>query len=221
MRSEERAELKYYCSKASEPIFRAWLQSRTPKFRMHHPARWVYNIYFDDLDQTAYWESISGSTDRRKFRLRWYADQYPSRLSVEIKEKRGNLTRKSAQEVTLESELPRRLCALRKLVASMEVFRKLDWPQGLFPSMANCYFREYFLEFETGVRMTLDHHIRASELIDKTRLPSNTAELLRSGFVVEFKFDTQLNSFVRELLSDIPLRRQRFSKYCEGLRRRS
>ena len=59
-------------------------------FRFQYPKRFVNSLYFDDYNYTGIRENLSGISERKKFRIRWYGKNKfvlnNPKLEVKIKE---------------------------------------------------------------------------------------------------------------------------------------
>ena len=96
-----RHEYKYLISKADAEL----LKRRLPHIMERDPhageaGRYtIRSLYFDDFNNTAYYDKTDGVNYRAKYRIRFY-NYDASQLKLEKKEKNGNLTRKTAQTIT-------------------------------------------------------------------------------------------------------------------------
>ena len=101
MENGYRHEYKYLISKADAEL----LKLQLPHFMERDPhagetGRYtIRSLYFDDFNNTAYYDKTDGVNYRAKYRIRFY-NYDASQLKLEKKEKNGNLTRKTAQTIT-------------------------------------------------------------------------------------------------------------------------
>ena len=214
-----RYELKFI----AEPIeyFRIlnWIRQHSSCFKTEYPERQVNNIYFDSYNYDSYCENIYGSSSKSKVRFRWYGrSNEPKNGSLEIKCKRNQLNWKLIYKVQKDQSKYegdwRALCLKIRRELPQEAKKWMEmYP---LPVLINRYKRKYFVSQDKKIRVTLDNDM---VIYDQTRkrIPnyyskSNTPKVL----VLEIKFSRELRGHVVNLLSDIPFRSSRFSKYVSG-----
>ncbi len=217
MQEGYRHELKFLISRESANLLRVRLprvMGRDP----HAGPHGVYTIrslYFDDFARTAYEEKVSGLEARTKYRIRYY--NYDTRLlKLEKKEKLGDLTRKTAQTLSLCEA--RDLCAGR--YAPLEgLARELQLAAlstGLRPAVLVDYDRTPFVCRAGNTRITLDENLRTrphSLLLEEN--PGAMVPVLGPDqAVLEVKFDDFLPGYLRDVLADIPKDRLAISKFA-------
>ena len=105
MEKNYRHEYKFLISKSAAELLRL----RLPHFmrRDSHAGptgRYtIRSLYFDDANYNAYYEKTEGVDNRTKYRIRLY-DYDASYLRLECKEKKGSLTRKTGQTISLRGQ---------------------------------------------------------------------------------------------------------------------
>lgn len=178
----------------------------------------VRSLYFDDWDNSAYFDNVEGNDPRSKFRLRLYNDGPDVRL--EYKEKRAGLTAKQTCLLTEEqadmilqgrrlwleqSEEPlwKRFCLAREL-------------NGLSAKIIVQYDRTPFVYPDGNVRVTLDRNISASAQTERflsTELL--TRPVMPVGLhLLEVKYTQWLPDHIFRTLQMDGLKRVSYSKYC-------
>ena len=101
MEKNFRHEYKYLISRASAEL----LKQRLKGFMEYDPhagkrGYTIRSLYFDDLSADAFYDKVSGVDNRTKYRIRCY--NYSNAVfKLEKKEKKGHLTRKTAQTISL------------------------------------------------------------------------------------------------------------------------
>ena len=221
--SAMRYELKYEVNEAVLPLLRARLQAVMQPDRHSGPdGDLVRSLYLDDLDSSAYRDKLNGNPERSKLRLRYYNGD-ESYIVLENKEKLGQMTRKTAQEVSRETALAmvngdRKRC-LEARGAVMDQFLARGGTRSLKPRVLVDYRRTAFVHSVSNVRITLDEKVSTglyrTDLFDReaARLP-----VLDPGrAVVEVKFDHFLPDHLNAALRDIPMVRLAVSKYVKCL----
>lgn len=220
--SSPRYELKFVLSTASLDRARAWV-SRTVGGTPKYPPRVVNSLYYDYPDFHAAKENLSGVSDRRKFRLRWY--DHGDRATVlepvfEFKERSGRLNAKKRFGVSDAC-----VNALRQRGTHRQVWKALlesgaeagDRLQlgAVMPALQVRYNREYFQSAE-GVRVTLDQDIRFHLAPMYGRI--FWGQGMRHRFaVMEIKFDPGQHDHVAAQMRALNLVPKRHSKYVAGL----
>jgi SPX domain protein involved in polyphosphate accumulation len=217
-----RYERKYFLNGLERAHVRALVLRHPAMFHQPYPPRYVNNIYMDTPWMDNYGDNVSGSTARRKVRVRWYHDlmrQVNSPL-LEFKVKRGGvgwkdiyslppftfdrgLTARRFQQLVNESTLP------------PQVKETLT---GLNLVLVNRYRREYYETRDRRFRVTVDSDL----VFYRTAVLSNSLsvrEVDHGVVVVELKYDSENERDADRVSSKFPFRVTRSSKYIQGLER--
>lgn len=178
----------------------------------------IRSLYFDDIDDSAYYDKIAGSMFRDKYRIRIY--HYSDReIFMERKRKMGDLIQKSSVRIS------RRLCdqivsgdprglqnasdpLLRDLFVQMRT-------RLLRPSVIVDYRREAYLHPAEDTRITFDLGLRSGvSSIDlfNPELPTVPVHD-RNVEILEIKFNNYLPSYISALLEGTQAERSAVSKY--------
>lgn len=122
----------------------------------------VRSIYLDGPKHPAVWEKISGTSPRRKYRVRFYNRNF-SQAKLECKMKRGDLITK--RSLSLSSEQFANILNQRRTKPSNDPLLRqfqLDQRQThLKPQVAVDYFRLAFVHPTGNCRITLDTQLAA------------------------------------------------------------
>ena len=215
-----RHELKYFINPAELEALRSRLR---PALEMDahcvngRPYA-IRSLYFDDIDDSAFYDKQAGVMHRDKYRIRIYrhSDQ---EIFLERKRKMGDLIQKSSVQIT------RRLC--EQLIAGD--------PAGLYrsnnpllqdmyvqmrtrllrPRVIVDYAREAYLHPVEDVRITFDMSLRTGlssvDLFNK-QLPT-VCPHDRNVEILEVKFNNYLPDYVNALLRGVEAERSAVSKY--------
>ena len=215
-----RHELKYFINPAELEVLRARLR---PALAMDSHCRGgkpyvIRSLYFDDIDESAWFDKQSGVMHRDKYRIRIY--RYSDKeIFLERKRKLGDLIQKSSVQIT------RRLCD--QIVAGNPAgLQKAQNPllQDLFvqmrtrllrPRVIVDYAREAYLHPAEDVRITFDLNLRSglhSTDLFNPALPT-VCPHDRNVEILEVKFNNYLPGYVAALLSGIQAERSAVSKY--------
>ena len=161
-----RHELKYFIHPAEVEALRARLR---PVLKMDSHCRGgkpyvIRSLYFDDIDDSAYFDKQAGVMNRDKYRIRIYRYS-DAEIFLERKRKLGDLIQKSSVQIT------RRLCEQiiagdpRGLYKANNPLLKDAYVQMrtrlLRPSVIVDYEREAYLHPAQNVRITFDLKLRS------------------------------------------------------------
>lgn len=211
MDNNYRHEYKYLISKESASL----LKARLPHIMHRDPHAGsggqysIRSLYFDDLDFTAFEEKVSGTDNRTKFRIRCY--NYKNDLfKLEKKEKKGHLTRKTAQKLSYEDVInlqnnPRSRCPNTQS-GLCEELRLLCSSRLARPVVLVDYDRTPFVCKYGNTRITIDENLRTIPYNGNILAPSHPAIPVMDPdtVILEVKFDDYLPGHLSDCLSDIP-----------------
>lgn len=216
-----RSELKYWISYQESVL----LQSELEKFLLpdcyaRNGFYRVKSLYFDSLNQTDYIDKIEGVEHRKKLRMRIY-DEDTDWVKLERKQKLGAVQRKESLAVSKNDA-----------VACMwgDYGCLLNYPENLalelYSEMTLGYYRpvvivEYeryaFVYNEYDTRITIDRHIRTSELeLDLFEKNLPWIHTVEDAVILEVKFNGILIETIKKLLGKHHLVQAAISKYGSG-----
>lgn len=216
-----RHELKYFINPAELEALRSRLLPVMTLDRHcvgGHPYV-IRSLYFDDVDDSAYYEKVAGTQFRDKYRIRIY--RYSDKeIFLERKRKLGDLIQKSSVRIS------RRLCdqiidgdprglqnASDPLLQDMFVQMRL---RLMRPKVIVDYQREAYLHPAENVRITFDLSLRsglASKDLFNAHLPTVCPHEYANQEILEVKFDRYLPTYIVSLLEGIQCERSAVSKY--------
>ena len=215
-----RHELKYFINPAELEVLRARLRPV-----MHLDSHCVdgkpyviRSLYLDDVDDSAYYDKVSGVMARDKYRIRIYRHS-DKEIFLERKRKLGDLIQKSSVQIT------RRLCEQimdgdpRGLQTSSSPLIQDVYVQMrtrlLRPAVIVDYEREAYLHPSENVRITFDLRLRSGLHSTELFNPDLPTVCPHDGNVeiLEVKFDEYLPDHIRALLDGIQADRSAVSKY--------
>lgn len=191
----------------------------------------IRSLYFDSLEDACFYENEDGEDPREKYRLRFYNCD-TSRISLECKEKRRGMTKKTACPVTVSQcrkfmagEIPEPVPEVSKRQAAM--FGQMNL-KGLRPVVIVQYTRAPYVCEAGNVRVTFDDAIASSNDIAGFLAPDIAfRSVLPVGkSILEVKWDELLPSYIKGQLALDSLQWTSFSKYylcrkyncCGGVR---
>lgn len=182
----------------------------------------IRSLYFDDWQNSAYYDKIAGEMLRSKYRLRFYNGD-PDYLVFECKRRRGMMMQKLAARVSREDAIrlmrgaqPSAQAAAEPLIAA---FLALRSGRNMSPRVIVGYRRAAFVHPLSNTRVTLDTDVRTGLY--------NTESFFGgfSGFpvmddgeaILEVKFDRCLPLYIAEVLESVPQVYCANSKYAACL----
>lgn len=189
-------------------------------FKQTYPPRHVNNIYLDTVGLENYRDNLSGASERRKVRVRWYGELLGriDRPVLEFKIRRGAVGSKECyplapfvldgsfgdrtlQEVFDQSALP---APVRAYLADLRAV------------LLNRYYRWYYATAGGRYRTTVDAHLQFYH-----------PRWLRSGFqhgyvdhdhvVLEIKYQDSNDPQAGRVVGFFPFTLSRNSKYVQGI----
>jgi len=215
-----RFERKFYIENLTFYEVEMLVKLHPAMFLEEFSPRFINNIYLDSPNLDQYKETIHGSTNRQKFRIRWYGDlqQRVSQPILEIKNKQGHIGNKIAFKI--------HPFQLKDNFSANDLSSALDHTnvplhinillRSLEPVLINRYRRQYFFSSDRKYRLTIDSKMEFYP-IDSCRFYFNQRELDDHATVVELKYDADLNDDPSRITSLFPFRMTKNSKYAIGI----
>lgn len=221
MEKNYRHEYKYLISRETAEL----LRRRLPHFMKRDPHAGptgqytIRSLYFDDLNFEAFYEKVSGTDNRTKYRIRCY--NYSDTLfKLERKEKKGHLTRKTAQTITLADvhtlqETPEKICPDHPKGLTEEL-RLQNICKGTKAMVLVDYDRTPFVCASGNTRITLDENLRTLPYHKNIFASSHAMipALEADQVILEVKFDDYLPGYLSDVLADIPKAPMAISKFA-------
>ena len=180
----------------------------------HMPSEQGYlisSLYFDDMQESAYYEKLSGSADRNKYRVRIYNGDL-SRIRLECKHKAADrIEKRSAWLETADYHAlvrgDMRVLADKEDALCREVY-SLCTSRLMRPRVVVSYLREAYLHPLSNTRITFDKHLRAGwteQAMRKTMtedmpvFPTNEFPY-PDAVILEIKYDEYIPKFITDAL---------------------
>ena len=221
MEKNFRHEYKYLISRQSADLLKLrLLHVMKPDAHAGPTGQYtIRSLYFDDQQFGAFYEKVSGVDNRTKFRIRCY--NYEDKIfKLEKKEKKGHLTRKTAQTVSKADvislqENPRHRCP-EHCGELTEELRMLCVNQGARPVVLVDYDRTPFVSVYGNTRITLDENLRTIPYNGDIFAPAAPAipVMEPDQVILEVKFDDFLPGHLAAALADIPKAPMAISKFA-------
>lgn len=221
MEKNFRHEYKYLISRQSAELLKLRLPHVMQRDAHAGPTGQytIRSLYFDDLAFGAFEEKVSGVDNRTKYRIRCY--NYEDKLfKLEKKEKKGHLTRKTAQKVSRADvetmqQSPRQRCP-ENPGALTEELRLACLGKGARPVVLVDYDRTPFVSVYGNTRITLDENLRTLPYTADIFAPATPAVPVMEPdqVILEVKFDDFLPGQLAAALADIPKAPMAISKFA-------
>ncbi|MCR4788264.1 MAG: polyphosphate polymerase domain-containing protein [Lachnospiraceae bacterium] len=186
----------------------------------------VRSLYFDDMDDSAYFQNEAGVDNRSKIRLRSY-DNDDSYMILEEKIKKSGFTKKDSTKI--DRETAENLVKCRDLYASLRasvaiknkedfLFKKLYCNMNtmlVHPTVIVEYERYAFIERAGNVRITFDMNIGAGGRTDRFFEENILAipVMEQGAHIMEIKYDELLPDHIKKAIDLGRLKKLSFSKY--------
>ncbi len=215
-----RKECKYVISDVGIDIVENYVRSHPMMFSKPFPPRYVNNIYFDTPKFQNYRDNVIGAMQRKKFRIRWYGDQFGliEKPVLEIKIKEGLAGAKKHFPLvpfTLDQGFSEK--NIRLLIDQSEIPMLIkETLRHFVPTLLNQYHRMYYLSADHKFRLTLD-----SKLI-YTRIARYQNYFMRKvtdnrKVIMELKYDVENDVEFSRISTFFPFRMTKNSKYVDGI----
>ena len=215
-----RHELKYFINPAEMEALRQRLRGALSMDEHCVGGRpyAIRSLYFDDVDDSAFYDKQAGVMHRDKYRIRIY-NLSDKLIFLERKRKMGDLIQKSSVQIT------RRLCdqlvagnpaglykAQNPLLQDMYVQMRTKL---LRPRVLVDYEREAYIHPAEDVRITFDMTLR-SGLVSRDLFNPHVPTVCphdRNVEILEVKFNNYLPEYINALLYGVEAERSAVSKY--------
>ena len=183
-------------------------------FTNQYPQRKVNSIYFDDDNFSSIKENLNGVSNKRKIRIRWYGvEKELIKPQLEIKGKKGSETRKRNYSINELNNLKfSDLKNIEKIKNLVNV--KIKLKKIIYPVLSTHYDRQYFISNNNKIRATVDYNIQSVYLKNISQM--NIVKNFSKVCILELKYPTKLDRYVREKLKNITLRLSKNSKFVNS-----
>jgi len=190
------------------------------RFGKVYQTRYVNNIYFDTPHFKHFSDSISGVSQRRKVRIRWYGDLFQNvqKPRLEFKEKQGHVCMKKISMLDgfqFKKGIGEREISLLLNNAKLPEERKIVIRQ-LRPVLVNRYRREYWITRDKKYRLTVDSKMSfwGWKRFRNYFLASSKD---RYNLILELKYPLADDISFPKISRHFPFRQSRSSKYVTGI----
>lgn len=177
-------------------------------FSSAYPDRWVNSIYLDNMNYGALRENLSGVSNRSKYRMRWYGEDFldiPNPI-LEEKVKSNLLGYKNFKKIgstTLNAENLRACLGL-------DMLKDLS----LEPVIMVRYRRTYLESFDHRVRITIDSNL---EYRGVNNYEIDPFPYVDAAIILEIKYDQDIEEEIQDILQAVKYRLTKNSKFVSGM----
>ena len=183
-------------------------------FCKQYPNRKVNSIYFDDINYSSIIENLDGVSKKKKIRVRWYGDQNKLINPIlEIKSKKGFETKKETHQINELNDLKFNDYENLDLIKNT-VNLKYKTKIIIYPILTTNYDRQYFISNNGLVRATVDYNLKSTYIKNLSQI--NIIKNFSSSCILEIKYPTNLDKYVRKNLGEMTLRLSRNSKFINS-----
>ena len=177
----------------------------------------IISLYFDDLADSCYQDTLNGYEVRDKYRIRIYNNSL-NEIRLEVKQKRDSRIRKRSKSISRdEMHLlmnGQRIDDTASADDPATLFNIAIRTRGLRPKIIVAYERKAYVFGPGNTRVTFDRNIRASAMPERFGQEDLSYDYLREqDAVLEVKYDEFIPGFLLQLLELGNMQRMSYSKY--------
>lgn len=183
-------------------------------FSKQYPNRKVNSLYFDDTNYSSIIENLDGVSEKKKVRLRWYGQSNQLlNPTLEIKSKKGFETTKEISKIHELDGLKFNNFENLEFI-KLRVNSKIKTKKIIYPVLTTNYEREYFVSNNNKVRATVDYNLKSINVGNFSQI--DLIKNFNPSCILELKYSTNIDKFVRQNLKEVTLRLSRNSKFINS-----
>jgi hypothetical protein len=188
-----------------------------------YPPRYVNNLYFDTADLQHFYDNLTGASQRRKVRVRWYGELFGPVMHplLEIKVKDGPVGTKQTFPLAL-LQVDGRFCdRYFRSVAAGSGLPEPVWPElrDLNVVLLNRYYRHYYASRDGRFRVTVDIGMTYHRVLGAFGNSFLHHQVNDRDVIVELKYEVDQEPSADRVAGGFPFRMTRNSKYVQGMER--
>lgn len=178
----------------------------------------ISSLYFDDLADTDYHDTVEGNPRRSKHRVRIYNDSLDE-IKLEVKTKQYTRIAKVSETITrqeLAALLQGRTIAWGAFRDdARSCFNECMLSRHLMPKVIVTYERTAYIYEPGNTRITFDTNVRASRDVERFGDPTLLYDRLADeDYVLEVKYDQFIPDHILQILETGTMLRESYSKYA-------
>ena len=207
MNSIVRFERKFIVINKNISYLENLLRTSKFNFKKDYPSRKVNSIYFDDQNLSSVIDNLDGKNFKQKIRIRWYGDKKIIKSpTLEVKKKIGHVNYKKNHKIKNFKPIPFKSENFNQLLKGL-LKKKIA-------ISSTHYTRLYFISSKNNIRATIDSNINYFNLQKFSNYNLNNYS---KPLILEIKYSSEEDAYVRYLLKNINLRLNKNSKYINSL----
>lgn len=212
---QPRLEVKLACSRQSHPSILSAIRSGPVPIRPLHPTRVVNSLYFDTHDGQALAENLSGQSNRKKYRLRWYGHtQSPEAPVLECKIRENRFGTK--KRLALGTPIHLLDCDHSTFMKTLLRQCTLEWQDQLrdkVPVQWISYERAYFSTWDEQIRITVDRDLEAYDQRFSPTLTRMHRTPAPDLTIIELKAPPECERDIQKIVANLPADVDKCSKF--------
>ena len=211
-----RYEYKYVFQEKFLNYIKTYLKLSELNFSKQYDNRQVNSLYYDNFDRDLYNCNLFGLLRRKKYRLRWYGNIYGKHNSFfEIKNKDNDKGFKKIFKINkLDINRNTQFSFIHKKInEKLDLIERKNFSFFDKPIIMIKYLREYFINWNKNVRITIDNDIVGYELINRKELNLKIQRKLLNQSILEIKFEESAIKDVELFLENFLILKTKNSKY--------
>jgi hypothetical protein len=230
----QRFELKYLINKAIVPQLRDFVRSylELDDYGVGQPnyAYPVHSVYLDSDGLQTFHDTLNGTKNRFKLRLRYYDDHPETPVFFEVKGRVDNCilkqrcgVRRQAVGILLAGQLPQPgdlLSREPRHLAAIQRFNFLMQKIQARPKAHNNYMREAWVSpYDNSVRVTFDRSVRIEPFFRAEAVTemTNPVPIYTECVILELKFTNRFPNWCMDMVRSFDLMRLAAAKYVGGI----
>ncbi len=207
MMKESRIERKFIVGTNNYEFFEKFLKFNC--FRKTYENREVSSIYFDTLNYDFLRANIDGIGIRKKYRIRWYNNDYKN-IFFEEKSKKNFLVSKKVSKINFKLDKENFSKNLNNFLVSDKSLNSKDY--NLQIVLKTNYKRSYWLSNNKKIRATIDKDLNTSPHLNLNKI------IKLPEIILEFKYLPEHENYFRYFFKRFGsgLRVVKYSKYVKS-----
>ena len=183
-------------------------------FSIQYPKRRVNSIYFDSSNYSSIRQNLDGVSNKKKIRVRWYGEGNKLiKPLLEVKSKKGSETKKESYKINELNDLKFPNFKNLEIIKNV-INNKIKTKKIIYPVLTTHYDRQYFISSNGKIRATVDYNLKSIFLKNQSQL--EIKKNFSFACILEFKYATKSDKYVRQNLKEITLRLSKNSKFVNS-----
>ena len=157
---------------------------------------------------------MDGVSNKKKIRVRWYGEGNKLiKPLLEVKSKKGSETKKENYKINELNDLKFPNFKNLEIIKNV-INNKIKTKKIIYPVLTTHYDRQYFISSNGKIRATVDYNLKSIFLKNQSQL--EIKKNFSFACILEFKYATKSDKYVRQNLKEITLRLSKNSKFVNS-----